>query len=879
MEAEALSLDINGERHMIETRADTAVDVIRGDLGLTGTKLVCGDGSCGTCVIQVDGIPVASCLLPVAHLRDVRILTIEGVGSDGLHPVQRAFVSHDALQCGFCTPGFVLEAVAFYDAWRAERGTERPTREEVAVALAGHLCRCGAYQGIQTAVQDACEGKFDTAPGIPMRVDAVDKVTGAARFTVDVSLPGMLHGRLVRSPLAHADLVGVDGSDAMALPGVEAFILLLPSDGRVRYVGEAFAAVAATDPATAQSASNAVVGHFVERAAVIGIDQALAEGAANLHGRGWKPAGSNEFAALPAMRRGNLRGPLSAASLHRFRARREVEAADPEWLIEHRWEFAAQSHTPFEGHACVADWTDDGLTVFVSTQSVSRVRQLIADHFGLIEEQVTVRADHVGGAFGAKQNLTQETIVAIELSRATGRPVRVAFDGQEELEVGGVRPGVRVDLALAGTAAGRHPSFTTAAYSDGGTSAGQAVATLQRFAYPGSPRSLLDYDVLTNGPPGRPMRAPGGPASFASLEGAVDEYAARLGRDAIEVRRSWGASGLQARVYDWASSRPLWRDRQPPGTGRFRVGVGVAFGLWAYLYDPDTRVEVRSSPDGFVVANAVQDLGTGTRTVLVSAVCEVFGVDRDLVGVEIGTSGHLWGPTSSASRTAPSVFPTATAAAQSLAARLEGAVRSELGMADAQVVPGGVSHAGEFIPWPEVLPRLTPMSEVAGRPADTRQPLTPTTIQGVKLGQGITRSAHIVEVEIDTRLGRIRPLRVDVVLAAGRIHVPDLARSQAYGGVVHGIGHALFEERILDPSSGLNVTTNFDQYRIAGIGDMPETTVEFIEEGFDHSPSGSAGLSELAVAAVPAATANAVSQTLGRRVTRLPIRPEHVISP
>ncbi len=879
METDALTFEVNGEPRVVETPVHTAVEVIRGDLGLTGTKLVCGDGSCGACVIQVDGVPVASCVLPADHLEGSQVLTIEGVGSDGLHPVQRAFIGRDALQCGFCTPGFVLEAVAFYDAWRVARGTDRPSRSEVAKALAGHLCRCGAYPGIYAAVQDACEGVFDTTAPSPTRVDAVDKVTGAARFTVDVSLPGLLHGRLVRSPLAHADLVDVDGSDAIAMPGVEAFILLLPADGRIRYVGEAFAAVAATDPYTAERAADAVIGHFVERDVVIGIDQALKEGAMNLHGRGWKPAGSNEFAALPAVRRGNLRGPMSAASLHRFQARRAVENADPEWVVEHRWEFAAQSHTPFEAHSCVADWTEDGLTVFVSTQSVSKVRQLIASHFGLSVERVTVRAVHVGGAFGAKQNLTQETVVAIELSRATGRPVRVVFDGREELEVGGVRPGVRVDLALAGSSDARLPTLTTAAYSDGGTSAGQAVATLQRFAYPGSPRSLLDYDVLTNGPPGRPMRAPGGPASFGSLEGAVDEYAILLGIDAIELRRTWGASGLRARVYDWASDRPLWRDRQSPDAGRFRVGVGVAFGLWAYLYDPDTRVEVRSTRDGFVVANATQDIGTGTRTVLVSAVREVFGVDRDLVDVEIGTSGPLWGPTSSASRTATSVFPAAEAAARSLAGRLEEAVRSELGMTGAQVVSGGVSHAGEFIPWPEVLARMEPMSEVAVRPPDTRLPLTPTTLQGVKLGQGITHSAHIVEVEVDTRLGRIRALRVDAVLAVGRIHVPDLARSQAYGGVAQGIGHALYEERILDPNAGLNITTNLDQYRIMGIADMPETTVEFIEEGFDHSPSGSAGLSELAVAAVPAATANAVSNALGRRIISLPIRPEHVISP
>ncbi|HVR31756.1 MAG TPA: molybdopterin cofactor-binding domain-containing protein [Acidimicrobiia bacterium] len=873
-----LSFELNGEPTTVTSGALTALELIRQDLGLTGAKMVCGTGSCGACVLQVDGAAVAACVLPVEDLDGASVLTVEGISRRGPHPVQRALAANDGLQCGFCTPGFVMEAAAFHDAWRNQHGTVPPSTDEVTRALAGHLCRCGAYPGIIAAVQQACEGRFDTGPIIGPRVDAEEKLTGAALYTVDVSLPRMLHARIIRSPLAHADVIDVDPSDAVAMAGVEGFVLLLPSDGRVRYIGQAVAAIAATSDDLARRAADAVVVHYADLGTVVGIDAALADDAPDIHGRGWTPPSSSEFLALPNLRRGNLRGPLAVGSVHRFLARKAVtDAAGSPLLIERRWEFPTQSHAAFEPHACVADWTDDRLTVYVSTQSVSEIRRSIATRFDLAVAAVTVRADHVGGAFGAKQGLNQEAIVAIELSRATGRPVRLVFDLHEELEVAGNRPGGRLELSMAGGADGKLPPFVTSMYADGGASAGQIVSTFQRLAYPGSPRGLYDYDVLTNGPPGRPMRAPGGPLAFASLEGAIDEYALALDRDPIELRRSWGDAGAVGRLYDWTESRPLWTDRPDPGAGRFRRAVGVGFGFWVYFYDPDTTVEVRSTTDGFVVATGSQDLGNGTRTALARAAAETLGVDVAMVRVEIGSSG-IWGPASVGSRTTTSVFPATTAAATALARRLAEQARAELAMAGAEVVAGGLSDAGEFIPWSELVSRLEPTSETARRPPDRRRPVTPFTIGDLRMGLGLTHAAHIVEVEVDTRTGRIRPVTVEAALAVGRVHVPELARSQVHGGVIQGIGYSLYEERLLDPVTGLNVTTNFDQYRLPGIRETPEMTVEFIDGGFEHSASGSAGLSELATASVAAAVANAASRAVGHRFTRLPIRPDHVVA-
>jgi xanthine dehydrogenase YagR molybdenum-binding subunit len=688
----------------------------------------------------------------------------------------------------------------------------------------------------------------------------------------------MLEGRIVRSPLAHAELIDIDISLAATMPGVEAVITFAPPDGRIRFVGEGLAAVAAVDRRTARAGVNAVVATFAELETVVGIDAALAPGAPNLHGRGWAPQNSSETSPLPNLHRGNLRGPLSVGSIHRFAARRAVERARASpFLVEQRWELAAQVHAAFEPHVCVADWTDDGLTVYVSTQLVSGLVTKIAKRFDLDPATVTVVAEHVGGGFGAKQWLNEETIVAIQLSRASGRPVRVQFDRHEEMEVAGYRPGATVEISLAGSDDGALPAFTTTSHADGGVSAGQLVAFFQRFAYPGSPRALLDYDVLTNAPSGRAMRAPGGPQAFAALEGAVDEYAVRLGRNPIDLRRSWGgADDIVDRIYDWVESSPRWRDRERPRSGRFRRGTGVAFGCWIYAYDPDTVVEVSSGPTGFRVSTGTQDIGTGSRTVIAEAVADVLGVDVSMITVDIGTSG-IWGPASAASRTTSSVHPAATAAARAAGLRLAQSAGEQLGFEGAEVVEGGLAHAGEFIPWDDLIERLDPVTVRAGRPSDTRRPLTPFTIEGTHFGWGLTRSAHVVEVEVDTRLGRIRPVAVDAVLAAGTIHVPALARSQAHGGVVQGLGYALTELRLLDPKTGLNITTTFDQYRIPGIAETPEVTVAFLEGGFEHSASRSAGLAEVAFAAVPAAVANAVSHAIGHRFTRLPIGPADVL--
>src|SRR5689334_13587108 len=302
------SVTINGRTAALPDDPDALlVDVLRDDLALTGTKLVCGAGVCGACTVLLDGMPIASCLTPAKAVAGKSITTVEGIGDKALHPVQRAFMALDALQCGFRTPGFIVEAAAFHDNWRAAKGTAVPSREEIGAALSGHLCRCGAYDGIFRAVADACAGRFDGNDVIPPRMEARDKVTGAAKYTVDIHHEGQLEGVILRSPFAHARIGELDLAPARAIDGVSAVISLLGDDRIVRYVGDPIAAVAARDRRTALAAIAAIKVDGERLPSAVGLDEARrADAPVVFEKSARKKAGNvSEGAGAPAPWKGN----------------------------------------------------------------------------------------------------------------------------------------------------------------------------------------------------------------------------------------------------------------------------------------------------------------------------------------------------------------------------------------------------------------------------------------------------------------------------------------------------------------------------------------------------------------------------------------------
>jgi xanthine dehydrogenase YagR molybdenum-binding subunit len=883
--ADRLSLCVNGTSYSLEVDQDeSALDVVRNRLKLTGTKSVCGSGVCGACTVLVDKTPVVSCLLPAEALEGRTLQTIEGIGPE-LHPVQKALMACDGLQCGFCTPGIVISAVAFYDRWRQEHADSEPSREAVAKALEGHLCRCGAYPGIIQAVQGACAGRYDDAEAAATRREALAKVTGQAAYTVDRRYPGQLEGSILRSPHAHARIRQIDTTQAAALPGVKAIVELLRRDRVVRYIGQEIIAVAAIDAQTAKAVLQLIRIEYDVLPAVTDVRAAREAAAPTVYGWNRRHAPNvGENPLVPSLWRGNLRGPFTLMSSRRRKAKQLIQAARhrPDMqLVEGRWQTQAESHTAFEPHACVATWNSpQQLTVDLSTQACSQMAQAIAKRWRLARSNVQVRCEHIGGAFGAKLELTAETIAAVELSRKAGVPVRVVFDRVEELTIGGFRPAVSVDVALLADTAGNLTALSVEAYSDTGTGIGAMVANLCQTLYPGVPKNLADYDVVTHNPPGKPFRGPGGPPAYWALEQAVDELADRLEQDPITLRRRWNPAPQLDALYTWAEALPAWQQRTARGAqhGRTRRGVGVAAASWFYFLQPNTQVQLTVSADGLQASTASQDMGNGTRTAIACAIGEIFGLPSDTIAVILGNSQDVVGPSSSGSRTTTSVVPAARDAATQVRDQLLVIARHQFGLKEAIAVPGGVQHPGGLIPWREVFAVAPPISAVGKRGKDERRYMMPFAVKGMQIGSGSSWGVHVSEVEVDLRLGRIRVLRVAGGIAAGRIVVPELARSQAYGGIIQGVGYALYEERQQDPTSGLVLSANLEDYRLPGIADTPEIEIFFHEDGFEYVCGGSVGLGEITTLAVAASIGNAVYNATGWRPRALPLRPDRVLA-
>ncbi|MDQ3733085.1 MAG: molybdopterin-dependent oxidoreductase [Actinomycetota bacterium] len=854
-----MDVTVNGSIHTFDlSDADTAVTVLRDTLGLTGTKLVCGSGVCGACTVQVDGKPMVSCLLPGAALEGRSVTTVEGLS--GRHPIQRAMAAHDGLQCGYCSPGFVTEGAAFVDQWRAEHGDVAPDRDTIADALAGHLCRCGAYAGIYAAVAAACTGAHDDdgTVGLSPRVEALDKLTGKARYTTDVRLDGQLEGVIIRSTRAHAVIGAVKASEGTTL------VELLPADRTVRYVGQPIAAVAAASLAEARSVADQVLVEYDGRPAVLTFQSALLPDAPVIYGsrvtRKDAPV-SAEGPTLPTRWQGNLRGPASMSWRGGTAARRiesARKAADPR-LVSSTFTTAVQVHTPLEPHACVAQWDSDGdLHLYVSAQAIGVICEAAAKRWKLRPEQVHGYAEHVGGGFGAKNALTQEVDAAVELARAAGAPVRVVVDRSAELTAGGNRAGTETEISMLADAEGELAALTIDTRGEGGVSVASGVAMLGRLIYGTAPRRLRDYDVLTNHPPATPFRGPGGPPLFWALEQSVDEMADRLNEDPIALRRRWDGNRKRHALYDWAQALPVWTQRPSPGsqTGRFRLGVGVAAANWLYILDPGCELELTVEGGVVVARTGTQDVGTGIRSVLTNILCTDLQLPADRVRVEIGLTDTVHGPMAGGSRTTPSLAP----AAQDAATRLRAAL-------------GSAAAAGSVA---DLLDGAEGTKVVGKRKRDRRGYATPT-LGEMALGRGFSGSVHVTEVEVDMRLGKIRATRVWGGVSVGHIYAEQLARSQCEGSIIQGVGFALYEQRHVDPNTGVILTDNLEDYRIPGIGDTPEMEIHFHEDGWDHVKGGGIGLGEIATIGVAASVGNAVHAATGWRPRDVPIRPDRLL--
>ena len=295
------------------------------------------------------------------------------------------------------------------------------------------------------------------------------------------------------------------------------------------------------------------------------------------------------------------------------------------------------------------------------------------------------------------------------LAKTAGAPVRVAYSRHEELSVAGYRPAVELKLALLPSREGGMKALSLTAYSDAGVAANNTCAGLARLIYTAEAKELVDYDVLNNLPPGSPFRGPGGPPMAFALEQGIDEAAIRLGLDPLAMRKRMDANPSRAKLYDWAMGLDVWKTRgAPPGEGRYRRGVGAAAGYWLYLWQTNTKAELAVKDGRLIASLAVQDIGTGTRTVIADTLAREFGLEAADVEVRLGDSQLPIGPGSGGSRVTASIVPALLEASKLLKARVKAA---------APKAPAPGSNA----PWREWLAASPDLAITAGRPEDDKR--------------------------------------------------------------------------------------------------------------------------------------------------------------
>ena len=667
------------------------------------------------------------------------------------------------------------------------------------------------------------------------------------------------------------------------MPGVHGAIELLSGKKMIRHTGQEIVAIAAVDLRTAEAAIEAVKVEYEVLPAVLQSEAALQPGAPAVYPKRSdrkNPPNATEGPLIPEKWVGNLRGPLGLFSKRKGAARRALEKAKTEGeLVEGTWTTHVQCHTALEPHIAVADWRPDGLDLYTSTQAISHIGHDAATRWRLPEDRVRVRAAHVGGGFGSKGTLSSEIVVAVELSRLTGRPVRYELSRRGELTIGGNRPSTKIELAVAVDDTGVLSGLRSTGYSNSGTAVGGATGIMFRLMYADAPREIADFDVTTHAPPGKPFRGPSGPVAFWALEQAVDEIATRRGDDPVLLRQAWDPNPARQKLYEWVQSIAPWKDRPKPQAdkGRYRRGFGFAATCWFALSETKTRCELTAGPDGLVLTQASQDIGNGTRSVLARAVAESFGMADDEVTIDIGDTKHVWGVFSAGSRTTASVVPAVADASRRLKDRLAKYGKRELGLADPRPTADGLEHGGGRMPWSEVFAALPEPITVEGRRRRDPGGFFLPPIGGLATSKVVTGGVSITHLEVDTRLGRIKVLESWGGFGVGRIVHPQLATSQATAGIIQGISYALYEERRLDPSRGFMLTGGLEDYRIIGIGDVGPVHVHFDDTEFEMIRERQAGLAELVTLGPAASIGNALHDATGWRPKHLPLRPDVVL--
>ncbi len=714
------------------------------------------------------------------------------------------------------------------------------------------------------------------------RADALEKVTGRARYTADLHRGGMLHAAFVRAPVASGRVTRLDLAPALALPGVRGGLVAADVPGvmhhgaplfdeAIHWAGQPLAALCADSAELARRACALVALEVEATPHVVTTDAALAPDAPFVRPSGNLPKGQPRVA-----QRGDV----------------ETARASADVTVTLGLRTPCALHTAMEPHGAAAEWNGDDLTVWESTQGIFQVRKDVARAFRLPLNRVRVMKEYMGGGFGAKNYAGAHTYAAVALARRLGRPVRCILDREGEQTDTGNRAATVQRVTLSARRDGTLVAIeadATIAYGYSGWFASPAKIYHELYACP-NVRTSETFVFLNTGAMDS-FRAPGHVEGAFGLERAMDALARRLGMDPLELRRrNYAASDQDKgrrysakhldRCYTEGAERFNWTHRRVEAAasrtrgGRLRRGVGMASQIWGAGGGPPAYATVRVNPDGTIdVLTGTQDLGTGSRTIFAQIAAESLGARLADVRTVLGDTertpyaGNSWG-----SITTASVGPAVRVAALH--------ARSRLLEAAAELLEVDVA-------------RLSARESVV-RVADDERTMTFAQI-GRKLGdvmiigQGgrganppdtaiAAFAAQFAEVEVDVETGRVRVVHITSAHDSGRIINPTLAESQLEGGIIMGLGYALFEERVLDARLGrvLNPTTH--EYKIPTIADVPVIDAFFVRSAdVVANHTGARGIAEAPIIPTAPAIANAVADALGVEVGEIPLTPWRVL--
>ena len=711
------------------------------------------------------------------------------------------------------------------------------------------------------------------------RAEGPLKVTGRAKYTYDVKLPGMLYGRMVGAEIPAGEIVSIDTSRAEALPGVKA---VWTADSRVvRFAGQDVAAVAAVSPDVARDAARLVKVTYKERPFTHELREAMKDGAPLVYELDRSPVGPN----VP--RKGNVAGPTGGQA-----GRGDVEKgfAEAEVVHEGTYYCAVHTHSCLETHGVVVSWEGEQLTVYASTQGIFAVREGLAEALGIDRKNVRVICEHMGGGFGSKAYPSASgsafALAACRMAKKAGAPVKLMLDRKQEQLCTGNAPSALMKVKVGAKKDGTLTAVHYVSYGSGGVTTGAGTARPAAALHGKNPNLKIEsYDVFTNAGPAAALRAPGNSQGAFGIESAVDELAEKLGLDPLEIRKKNEESPVRMAQYDVGAKEIGWARRNKkagdmstgglgPAKGAKKRGLGMANGNWNVNAYENSNAQLRVHRDGSVeVITGCQDLGTGYRTAMMVVAAEELGVETQDVTMRLGDTQFPQGPLSGGSVTTNSMAPVVRLAANQartklfeLAAPLLGAKPEELDAANGKIfVAKDKTKSVTF---------KQAAAKMSGETIDctAKRPKQYETFRRDLAG------TQFAEVEVDTETGEVRVIKMVSVNDCGLPVNPLTTESQVIGAMIQGASWALLEDRTLDRNVGTMVNPNLEWYKIFAPADMFEAKSILTPLANLGNNTSTAGIGEPPIVPTLAVIANAVFNAIGVRVRDLPITPDKVLA-